>query len=35
MEDKRKLVQFASTFSVLNKGKPMIDYESFKLLLSS
>jgi hypothetical protein len=34
MEDKRKLVQFASTCSLLNKGKPMINYEHFKLLFN-
>ncbi len=27
-----ELVQFAFIFSLLNKGKPMIDYEDFKPL---
>jgi hypothetical protein len=31
-EDKKKLVQFTSIFSLLSKGKPMIDYEDFKPL---
>jgi hypothetical protein len=29
MEDKWKLVQFATIFSLLSKGKPMIDYDHF------
>jgi hypothetical protein len=29
MEEKWKLVQFSIIFSLLSKGKPMIDYEDF------
>jgi len=29
MEDKQKLVQFATIFNLLSKGKPMINYEDF------
>jgi hypothetical protein len=29
MEEKRKLVQFSIILSLLNKGKPMINYEDF------
>jgi hypothetical protein len=32
MEDKQKLVQFATIFILLNKGKPMVYYENFLLL---
>jgi hypothetical protein len=32
MENKRKLVQFTFIFCLLNKGKPMTDYEYFKPL---
>jgi len=32
VEDKSKLVQFAFIFSLLSKGKSMIDYENFKPL---
>jgi hypothetical protein len=29
VEDKWKFVQFATIFNLLNKGKPMINYEDF------
>ncbi len=32
MEDKWKFVQFANIFNLLNKGKPMINYEDFQPL---
>ncbi len=32
MEDKQKLVQFITIFSLLNKDKPMINYKDFKPL---
>ncbi len=32
MEDKQKLVQFATIFSLLSKGKSMTNYEDFQLL---
>jgi hypothetical protein len=32
MENKRRLVHFASIFSLLSKGKPMINHEDFKHL---
>jgi hypothetical protein len=32
MEDKQNLVQFAIVFNLLNKGKPMTNYEDFLCL---
>jgi hypothetical protein len=32
MNHKKKLIQFASIFLLLNKGKLMTNYESFKVL---
>ncbi len=32
IEDKQKLIQFASILNLLNKGKPMTNYEDFQPL---
>jgi hypothetical protein len=32
VEDKQKIIQFATIFNILNKGKPMTNYEDFQHL---